>query len=108
MEYALTLADVDKPKLALVGADKDKPKKKATGDSWRGGQTRHRQGPTKPTPRARTRPPMTPTRKRSFPAKEKPDAVDPIKTESLSILEDLAEQQRRVKLAAGSAAHPKG
>ena len=38
-------------------------------------------------------------------ARPRPTAVDPIKTESLNILEDLIEQQRRVKLAT---AHAKG
>ena len=38
--------------------------------------------------------------------KEKPDAVDPIKNESLSILEDLIEQGRHGKLARSAEANP--
>ena len=41
-------------------------------------------------------------------SKEKPDAVDPIKTESLSIMEDMIEQQRHGKLATAGGAPVKG
>ena len=104
VEYSLTLADVDKPKLARVEPDKkDKDKKKAD--------------VTKPD--AAKRSDMAKADKADAKASgadaaddadddddlddddgtAKADAVDPIKTESLNILEDLIEQQRRVKLA---------
>ncbi len=110
VEYALTLADVDKPKLALVGAaEKEKAKaKNKTADA----------ATDKPADKvakaddtdAKSADPTSVDDDidADLSDKEKPDAVDPIKTESLSILEDLAEQQRRVKLASGSGAHPKG
>ena len=101
VEYALTLADVDKPKLALVGADKDKVKKKVTGDSQIVDKDTAADKSDDSTADADDD-------EAELSDKEKPDAVDPIKTESLNILEDLTEQQRRVKLAAGNGAHQKG
>ncbi len=109
VEYALTLADVDKPKLALVGADKDKDKKakNKTADADKPAADKVAKADDAD---AKSADPVSAEADEDadFSDKEKPDAVDPIKTESLSILEDLAEQQRRVKLAAGSGAHPKG
>ena len=111
VEYALTLADVDKAKLARVEPDKkdkDKDKKKSTGD----------QGITdKPDtkPDAVAKADKADAKASGADAADdadddddldddgstaKAEAVDPIKTESLNILEDLVEQQRRVKLAA--------
>ncbi len=109
VEYALTLADVDKPKLALVGADKDKDKKakNKTADADKPAADKVAKADDSD---AKSVDPVSAEADEDadFSEKEKPDAVDPIKTESLSILEDLAEQQRRVKLAVGSGAHPKG
>ena len=109
VEYALTLADVDKPKLALVGADKDKDKKakNKTADADKPAADKVAKADDAD---AKSADPVSAEADEDadFSEKEKPDAVDPIKTESLSILEDLAEQQRRVKLAAGGGAHPKG
>ncbi len=112
VEYALTLADVDKPKLALVGADKDKGKaKNKTADADKTADKPAADKVAKADDAdAKSVDPISADADEDadFSDKEKPDAVDPIKTESLSILEDLAEQQRRVKLAAGNGAHPKG
>lgn len=112
VEYALTLADVDKPKLALVGADKDKSKvKNKTADADKTADKSVTEKVAKADDAdAKSVDPVSAEADEDadFSDKEKPDAVDPIKTESLSILEDLTEQQRRVKLAAGSGAHPKG
>ena len=113
VEYALTLADVDKPKLALVGADKDKdkPKKTAAATTDKTDKPAADKVAKADDADAKSVDPAAAAdddADADFSEKEKPDAVDPIKTESLSILEDLAEQQRRVKLASGSAAHPKG
>ena len=113
VEYALTLADVDKPKLALVGADKDKDKSKKTATATNDKTDKPAADKVAKADDADAKN-VDPAAAADddtdadFSEKEKPDAVDPIKTESLSILEDLAEQQRRVKLASGSAAHPKG
>ncbi len=108
VEYALTLADVDKPKLALVGADKDKKtKNKTAADTDKPAADKVAKADDAD---AKSADPVSAEADEDadFSEKEKPEAVDPIKTESLSILEDLAEQQRRVKLAAGSGARPKG
>ena len=112
VEYALTLADVDKPKLALVGADKDKDKAKnktavATDKADKSAADKVAKADDA---EAKSVDPAAAEDddEAELSDKEKPDAVDPIKTESLSILEDLAEQQRRVKLASGGGAHAKG
>ena len=117
VEYALTLADVDKPKLALVGAaDKDKDKAKTKNKTAEAATDKTDKPAADKVAKAddSDAKSVDPAADEDADAeaelsdKEKPDAVDPIKTESLSILEDLAEQQRRVKLAAGNPAHPKG
>ncbi len=110
VEYALTLADVDKPKLALVGADKEKSKKPAAATDKTDKPPADKVAKADDADAKSVDPAAAADDEADadFSEKEKPDAVDPIKTESLSILEDLAEQQRRVKLASGSAGHPKG
>ncbi len=109
VEYALTLADVDKPKLALVGAtEKEKAKKTAATDKNDKPAEKVAKADDADAKSVDPASADDDDAEAELSEKEKPDAVDPIKTESLSILEDLTEQQRRVKLAAGSGAHPKG
>ena len=95
--YALTLADLDKSKLERVATtkrDKDKDKKVAKAD----------------TNDARAQDPVAADDDdlddAELSLKEKADAIDPIKTESLSIMEDMIEQQRHGKLAATVKAKP--
>ena len=105
VEYALTLADVDKPKLTLVGAADKAKGKTAAADKEKADKVAKADDAD-----AKSVDPVSAEddADAELSEKEKPDALDPIKIESLSILEDLAEQQRRVKLAAGSGGHPKG
>ena len=94
--YVLTLADVDKPKLERLAAvvdkkDKDKDKKAAKADN----------ADAKAADPAAAAPSddADDIDDADFSTKEKADAVDPVKNESLSILEDEVEQQRHAKLA---------
>ena len=89
--YVLTLADVNKPKLERLGVveKKDKDKKLAKADN----------ADAKAADPAAASDDADDIDDADFSPKEKPDAVDPVKTESLSILADEIEQQRHAKLA---------
>ena len=105
VEYSLTLADVDKPKLARVEPDK-KDKKTADvskPDAAKSGDIAKADKDDAKASGADADAEDDDVDDDSGTAKA--DTVDPIKTESLNILEDLIEQQRRVKLAT---AHAKG
>ena len=99
--YILTLADVSKPKLETLAAvekkdkDKEKDKKAAKADNA--------DAKAADPAAAATGDDADDIDDADFSTKEKADAVDPIKTESLSILEDEIEQQRHAKLATASA-----
>ena len=96
--YVLTLADVNKPKLERLATvekkdkDKDKDKKAAKADSA--------DAKVADPAAVATGDDADDIDDADFSTKEKADAVDPVKTESLSILEDEIEQQRHSKLAA--------
>lgn len=99
--YALALSDTDKPKLERVGADKkDKDKNKVakadTADAKAQDPAAAEGGDADELDDAELNP------------REKSDAVDPIKTESLSIVEDIVEQTRHGKLATAASAPAKG
>ena len=89
VEYSLALSDVDKPKLERINPDKKDKKDKdkavqqkadAANDDAVSDDT-DADGDDFPGATAKT------------------NVIDPIKTESLNILEDMVEQQRHVKLA---------
>ena len=96
--YVLTLADVDKPKLERLAVieknDKDKDKKAVKADNADAKAA---------DPAAAAGDDADDIDDADFSTKEKADAVDPVKTESLSILEDAIEQERRAKLATAAA-----
>ena len=98
--YILTLADVNKPKLDTLTAiekkdkDKEKDKKAAKADNA--------DAKAADPAAAATGDDADDIDDADFSTKEKLDAVDPVKTESLSILEDEIEQQRHSKLATAS------
>ena len=88
---------MDKPKLERVATakkDKDKEKKVAKADT----NDARAQDPVAADDDDLDDAELSP--------KEKADAIDPIKTESLSIMEDVIEQQRHGKLAATVKAKP--
>ena len=92
--YVLTLADVDKPKLERLAAaveKKEKDKKVAKADDA--------DAKAADPAAAATGDDSDDIDDADFSTKEKADAVDPVKNESLSILEDEVEQQRHAKLA---------
>ena len=97
--YVLSLEDVNKPKLerlAIVDKkEKDKDKKAAKADNA--------DAKAADPAAAAAGDDADDIDDADFSTKEKPDAVDPVKTESLSILEDEIEQQRHAKLAATAA-----
>ena len=108
MEYSLTLADVDKPKLARVEADKkDKDKGKTADAAVNKGADVAKGADAAKADKADAKASGGDAADADDDELDddggtgtaKADAVDPIKTESLNILEDLIEQQRRVKLA---------
>ena len=96
--YVLTLADVDKPKLERLAViekkDKDKDKKAVKADNADAKAA---------DPAAAAGDDADDIDDADFSTKEKADAVDPVKTERLSILEDAIEQERRAKLATAAA-----
>jgi carboxyl-terminal processing protease len=89
VEYSLTLADVDKPKLERLNFDKKdkKDKDKAAQKADAANADTVSDGSDDGLDDDVTG------------ASAKANVVDPIKTESLNILEDMIEQQRHVKLA---------
>ena len=89
VEFSLSLADVDKPKLERINLDK-KDKK----DKDKAAQQKADGAGADAAPDDSTDDEIDDV----FGA-AKPNVVDPIKTESLNILEDMIEQQRHVKLA---------
>ena len=99
--YVLTLEDVNKPKLETLAAiekkdkDKEKDKKVAKADNA--------DAKAADPAAAATGDDADDIDDADFSTKEKADAVDPVKTESLSILEDEIEQQRHAKLATAAA-----
>ena len=112
VEYALTLADVDKPKLARVEPEKkDKDKDKKRRRRVQAGRSQGRdiakadKADAKASGADAAADADDDDELDDDSGTAKADAVDPIKIESLNILEDLIEQQRRVKLAT---AHAKG
>lgn len=92
--YVVTLADVDKPKLEKLTFAEKKDKKVAKADNADAKAA---------DPAAADSSDSDEIDDADFSTKEKADAVDPIKTESLSILEDAIEQQRHAKLATAKA-----
>ena len=107
VEYSLTLADVDKPKLTRVEPEKkDKDKKTADvskPDAAKSGDIAKADKADAKASGADADDADEDDLDDDGTAKT--EAVDPIKNESLNVLEDLIEQQRRVKLAT---AHTKG
>ncbi len=87
VEFSLALGDVDKPKLERINTDKKdrKDKDKAAQEKADAGAD----GVGDDTDDV----------EEGFGLTAKPNVVDPIKTESLNILEDMIEQQRHPKLA---------
>ncbi len=99
--YALTLADVDKPKLERVAAAVDKKKDKEKDKIAKADNADAKaQDPVAASGDGGDADDLDDA---ELNAKEKPDAVDPIKTESLSIIEDIIEQGRHGKLATTAA-----
>ena len=100
--YTLALSDVDKPKLERVVAEKkEKDKNKVAKADTADAKAQD------PAATAGTGEDADDLDDAELSAKEKPDAVDPIKNESLSILEDIIEQGRHGKLATVSGAPTK-
>ena len=104
VEYSLTLADVDKPKLTRVESDKkDKDKNKTADvskpDAAKNGDIAKADKVEAKAAGADAASDADDDDLDDDSGTAKADAVDPIKNESLNILEDLIEQQRRVKLA---------
>ena len=104
VEYSLTLADVDKPKLARVesekkGKDKDKTADVSKPDAAKNGDIAKADKADAKATGADAADADDDDLDDDTGGTAKTEAVDPIKTESLNILEDLIEQQRRVKLA---------
>ena len=89
--YVLTLADVNKPKLEKLAVIEKKDKKAAKADNA--------DAKAADPAAAAAGDDADDIDDADFSTKEKADAVDPVKTESLSILEDEIEQQRHAKLA---------
>ena len=83
--YALPLSDVEKPKLTLVQVKKEKDKDKTA--------------PAKADAADAASEDAAADDLDSDDGSAKAEVIDPIKTESLNILEDMVDQQRRTKLA---------
>ena len=101
--YSLALADVDKPKLERIVNDKDKKDKTAAADANAKGtkdkSAEQKADAVNSDATADDADAESDEDVESVFGANKANVIDPIKTESLNILQDLIEQQRHVKLA---------